>query len=290
MAQDALVARLRAGLLAARNADEGWGYVAGKTSRVEPTAWAIAALARADAVPVDVARLLRWRKDGPWLTDVPGAPVNYAFNALAALTLLASPDGARVAEDVARALLDVRGRRFDQSAALRQDNSLQAWPWVDGTFSWVEPTSWCLLLVKKCRARLGPTAAERIRVGDAMLRDRSCSAGGWNYGSSNVYGQELFPYVPTTALGLLALQDQGSDPVVTRARRWLQESAASESTPTALALTLIAMRAHGLPAGATATVLAARLGKASGTDTTLGLAMSLYALAESTRGETIFKI
>ena len=34
---------------------------------------------------------------------------------------------------------------------MRQDGSLQAWSWVDGTFSWVEPTAWCLLLLKKWR-------------------------------------------------------------------------------------------------------------------------------------------
>jgi hypothetical protein len=276
--------------LAARNADGGWGYAQGKSSRIEPTAWALLALARSDRTLVDIGRLLKWPREGRWLTDVPGAPANFAFNALAALTLFTHPDGKAPAEDLARALLDVRGRRFDQAPSLRQDNSLQAWPWVDGTFSWVEPTSWCLLLVKKCRARLGPAAAERIHVGEAMLRDRACSVGGWNYGSSNVYGQELFPYVPTTALGLLAMQDHRTDPVVTRARSRLQESAASEPTTTALALTVIAMRVHGLPVKAASALLAAGLARPRPTHTTLGLAMSMYALAESPRGETVFTI
>jgi hypothetical protein len=288
-AQDPIVARLRAALDEARNTDGGWGYAAGNASRLEPTIWALAARSRADGGLVDLARLRQWPKEGPWLVDVPGTPINYAFNALAALALVAHGDGVAAGDDLARALLDVRGRRFSQAAALRQDNSLQAWPWVDGTFSWVEPTSWCLLLVKKCRTRIGPAAAERIRVGDAMLRDRACSAGGWNYGSSNVYGQELFPYVPTTAIGVLALQDQRTDPVVVRARSWLQEHAGSEPSLTSLALAAIALRVHGLSPGAPAALLATRFGQIAGGGT-LGLAMALYALAESSSGDTIFTI
>ena len=79
--------------------------------------------------------------------------------------------------------------------ALRQDNRLQAWPWVDGTASWVEPTAWCLLLLKRVRSQ-SPSleAAERIRVGEQLLFDRVCHEGGWNYGNSEVYGQKLWPY------------------------------------------------------------------------------------------------
>ena len=50
---------------------------------------------------------------------------------------------------------------------LRQDNSLQAWSWIDQTFSWVEPTAWCLLFLKKLRrdqrAASPAEAADRIR-------------------------------------------------------------------------------------------------------------------------------
>jgi hypothetical protein len=243
-----------------------------------------------DGRPADIGVLRKWPTERQWLVDVPGAPVNFAFNALAALTLLGHPDGASGADHLARLILTVKGRRLDQSAALRQDNSLQAWPWVDGTFSWGEPTSLCLLLVKKLRARLGAEAVERIEVAETMLRDRACRDGGWNYGSSNVYGQELFPYVPTTALGLIALQDRTVDPVVVAALRYLEANYASEATPMALSLSIIALGVHARPVTAVHAVLVERLPKAFDAGSTLGRAMSLYALADASHGDTIFRL
>ena len=51
-------------------------------------------------------------------------------------------------------------------------------------------------------------ADTRIRDGEAVLRDRVCVDGGWNYGNSNVFGKNLPAYIPTTAIALLALQDR----------------------------------------------------------------------------------
>ena len=61
-----------------------------------------------------------------------------------------------------------------------------------------------------------------------MLVDRCCRGGGWNYGNSNMLGKELRPYVPTTAVALLALQDRGSEPVVTEGLAFLERHATSE--------------------------------------------------------------
>ena len=284
MAPNDLRGELRAAVLAARNADGGWGYRAGKASRLEPTCWALLALARIENRPADIGVLLKWPTEHQWLTDVPGAPANISFNGLAALSLMDQASGATGAMLLARLILSEKGKRLDQSSVFRQDNSLQAWPWVDGTFSWVEPTCWCLLLTKKLRAQLGAQADERIGVAEAMLRDRACGDGGWNYGSSNVYGQELFPYVSTTALGLIAMQDRRTDRIVTRALQRLESSYASESTPMALALTIIALDAHAKPVGAPRALLDKRLSASDGDTSTLARAMSLYALADTPNG------
>ena len=274
-----------------RNADGGWPYGPGKASRLEPTCWGLLALARASGRPSDLEVLRRWpRRDG-WLADVAGAPVNYAFNALAGLTLLSHAAEGPAAREIASLLLTVRGLRLDQSPVIRQDNSLQAWPWIDGTFSWVEPTSWCLLLLKKVKDRLRDSRAEeRIRVGDQLLQDRVCGSGGWNYGGSNVYGQELYPYVPTTAIGLLALQDQRADPHVSRSLAWLRQQTTSERSPIALSLAAIALRTYGLPGAQATAPLTAVLGDPRPTDDVVGLAMGLYALAETSDGESVFAL
>jgi hypothetical protein len=279
---------LRATLLAARNADGGWGYRPGNKSRLEPTCWSLLALARADRQPIDLDVLLKWPSEDQWLVDVPGAPANISFNALAALTFLEQSAARRAGQGLIRLIVDAKGRRLDQAAAFRQDNSLQAWSWVDGTFSWVEPTAWCLLVVKKMRTEAGPESGERIRVAEAMLRDRACSAGGWNYGSSNVYGQELYPYVTTTALGLIAMQDLPGDPIVARAIAHLESDFAREPTPTALALTVIALTLHHRPVTAPQARLAARMSDEA--SSTLSRAMTLYALAGATGGHDAFKL
>src|SRR5580765_2677786 len=135
MAPSDLRGELRAAVLAARNADGGWGYHVGKSSRLEPTCWALVALAQSDhrAPAIDV--LLKWPTDKQWLVDVAGAPLNICFNGLAALSLMDHPTGAAGAALLARLILSEKGKRLGQSTIFRQDNSLQAWPWIDGTFS-----------------------------------------------------------------------------------------------------------------------------------------------------------
>jgi hypothetical protein len=274
-----------------RNADGGWGYAPQKASRIEPTCWSLLATSRASGQPIDLEVLLRWKRQDGWFIDVPGAPVNYAFNALAALTLWTRPEGAAHALRIASQLLEARGMKFPQGKEIRQDNSLQAWSWIDATFSWVEPTTMCVLLIKKLRAGLPPAAAnDRIDIAERMLLDRACSAGGWNYGGSNVYGQELFPFVPTTALGLLAMQDRAKDPTVQRARQWLMKEALTEPSAQALSLALIALAVFRTPASALEQALRKHVADNASEASAIGSAMALYALSRSPNGASAFAL
>ena len=64
-----------------------------------------------------------------------------------------------------------------------------------------------------------------------MLLNRACWGGGWNYGNKNVYGRDLWPYVPTTALALIALQDRRCEPIVEQSLAQLQKDVQSERSP-----------------------------------------------------------
>jgi hypothetical protein len=278
-----LHANLSAALRRARNADGGWAYHPGKRSRIEPTCWALLALSQADTAPPDLEVLRRWPRTADWLIDVAGAPSNHAFNALAALTLLQSTSTRTVAEMIVRVLIASKGVQLPHTEAIRQDSSLQAWSWIDGSFSWVEPTAWCVLLLKQ-RLAWGsyPDAAERVRVGEQVLNDRACQGGGWNYGNSNVYGQDLLPYVPTTALALLALQDRRHEPAVVRGLERLQRDLLSERSAVALSLAIICFRVYGVPSHAAEEQLTQlifdRHVVTDQYDDVLGLSMALYAL------------
>jgi hypothetical protein len=273
--------RLKAG----RNADGGWAYQSGKRSRLEPTCWALLALAQTGSQPPDLEVLRRWPRSNGWLIDVAGAPPNHAFNALAALTLLQSASTGLLAEAVIRLLIASKGVSVEPDPLIRQDGRLQGWSWTEGTFSWVEPTAWSVLVLKQ-RLIYGPypDAAERIRVGEQMLKDRECEGGGWNYGNSAVYSQDLQPYVPTTALSLIALQDRRSEDAVARGLRRLQADMLSERSAVALSLTAICLRVHGLstdvPDKALTELMSDRDNRPVQDNGLLSLAMALCALSE----------
>jgi hypothetical protein len=140
----------------------------------------------------------------------------------------------------------VEGIALARSTSNRQDNTLQAWSWTAGTFSWVEPTAWCLLSLKKCARIPGVRVnSSRLDQAERLLIDRSCVGGGWNYGNAVVLEQELKPYVPTTAVALLAMQDRQAHPAVGRSLNYLEQHATSERSGTALALASLALLVCG---------------------------------------------
>ena len=235
-------AHIHARLLAGRNADGGWPYRPGKRSRIEATCWALLALG--DQATSGATTLRNWPRSDQLLVDVPSTPVNYAFNALAAFTLLADPATQREAEPIVRRIVAVKGKTFaGRSDAVKQNNQIEAWSWIEGTACWVEPTAWCLLLLKKRReAGTSADADARIATGEALLFDRMCRNGGWNYGNPNVYGKDLWPYVPTTALALMALQDRADHPGVQKSLIELRSDVRSERSVLALALSVICTR------------------------------------------------
>ena len=291
---------LRRELLAARNADGGWGYFAGKASRVEPTCWALLALASRgthDTGQVEAHDARAWllgcqRADG-LLVDAATGSLNLAFNGLAAIALSDDTDSQShaAADRIPGGLLGHRGVKAEQADILRQDNQLQGWPWIDNTFSWVEPTAWCVLALKKT-ARLGAAAAGRERVAEAerLLIDRTCQNGGWNYGNSNVFGKNLWPYVPTTAVGLLAMQDKRGEQAVIRSIGYLQGHQTTEVSGMALSLTTICLSVLGLPIAEAETLLARDVTRVVELGNLVTIALSLYALTISQHDAQAFRI
>ncbi|HJZ77939.1 MAG TPA: prenyltransferase/squalene oxidase repeat-containing protein [Vicinamibacterales bacterium] len=245
---------LAAALRRGRNVDGGWGYYAGKASRIEPTCWVALCLARAETLPTDASDdASRWlaarqRPDG-FIGDGTAEPPNVGFNGLAALAVRNS---AAWSSEGATRLINGLGRtkglalKNDQD---RQDNTLQGWPWIEESFSWVEPTAWCMLAMKISSALLPDRErAARIDEAERLLLDRMCQTGGWNYGNSNTLGRELSAHVPTTALALLALQDRRDHPSVRKSIEYLTRSRLAESAGMALSLTSICLRVYGVPA------------------------------------------
>lgn len=272
---------LREQLLTARHREGGWGYEPGCVPRLEPTCWALLGL-RTPRPQFDRMVLSRWPSSVDGLVEQHGGLVNWSFHALALLTRIAIGDGAlSQLRPLARALVDARGITPPSSSAPRQ-GSRDGWSWIDGTFSWVEPTSWALLALKQCRAR-GITIKDidrRIHDGEAMLVERMCGAGGWNYGDSPSFGRDLPAHVPTTASALLALQDRGDEPFVEQSLDYLEQHAEHHPSIRALALSALALKHHGRPAAKVEDQLRRWLDRHPTSDAA-SIGMALCALHES---------
>lgn len=271
------VAPLREYLLAGRNSDGGWGYVRGKGSRLEPTCCALLALGDHQMAR---AALRAWPVRDGLLLERPGGDPNYGFHALALLTLGAAGVEHEAGNSTLLAALQrAAGIRVVPSSVNRQNNQLQGWGWFPEEFSWAEPTAWGVLALKRAR-RLGwRIDAARLEESEAVLFDRVCSAGGWNYGSSNMLGRELIPYVPTTAVALLALQDRRNDDAVARSIDFLESHATWESSGYALGLAAIALRAYHRDIRDVHVALQRQLSVTVDLGQQLGIAMALIAFS-----------
>ena len=135
-----------------------------------------------------------------------------------------------------------------------------------------------------------PGTAARVQEAENVLLTRSCATGGWNYGNTSVYDQDLRPYVPTTALGLMALADRRADPVVVRALEFLRTHQLSERSGLALAWTALCLRIHGLPCDEVEHALAEDLARVNRLNNLHIMAMVLYALSGARHGVAAFTL
>lgn len=212
-------------LLSTQNPDGGWGAEDGKRSNTEATSFCLLALSvlRDKALAGSVKQGLNWlinqqNADGSWPLTANVKDGSWT-TALAVLSLAPFEAFRPRALRGARWLLRREGedlgwvasvlyRLAPQMLAVQLNPDLKGWPWTSGTFSWVEPTSYALIALKKLRPDLRATQVEeRIHEGELVLYDRVCKRGGWNYGNTKTLGMDLSPYPDLTALALIALQD-----------------------------------------------------------------------------------
>jgi hypothetical protein len=277
--KDPFAAALIEQLLAHRNSDGGWGYYPGKLTRLEPTSQALIALTAAGQA-VDASVLDRWPMRNNLFVDVDASPPNIAFHAQAVLALRAVNHPHPFTR--LHALIASKGMTFPPMDGLPQDNSLQGWSWRRGTTSWAEPTAWALIALKAWHAGDASTeAAERIDAGEQLLADRMCRKGGWNYGSSMIFNTALPPHGAVSALGLLALADKQHSRAARTSLEFLHSHRLDERSASALALSLLALRAYEIPADDVDEALHAQWEHTQYLRNTVGIALALSAVTRS---------
>ena len=239
-------------LLGAQNQDGGWGAVKGKRSNTESTSFVLMALKSLEGNPFDrqTTAGLKWllqrqKDDGSWSLNDASKQSSWT-TPIAALALLSFQDQREHALRAAKWILTQEGRKPGWVATLlfrlsllkkvtELDPYLSGWSWTAGAFSWIEPTSYSLMTLKKLKRSLdGTNCEERIRQGEMLIYDRVCENGGWNYGNSRVLGEALWPYPDVTAVALIALQDQAMSETNQKSLRALDAMLREAGSGTAL--------------------------------------------------------
>ncbi len=280
-----------------QNADGGWGAAPDRQSNSETTAIAVMALRawNEQTAPSSVERGIAWlltlqAPDGSWpiRRDVEGP--SWA-TALATLCLASFGEHRHRAHAGARWLVEQRGRRLGWFASLlyrvapermgaQLNPDLQAWSWTRGAFSWVEPTAYALMALKK----LGPSGAgparERIDEGERLLYDRMCEGGGWNYGNSKVLGVPLDPYPETTAVALIALQDRRADAANQLSLKRLMALTGEVPSGLSLSWATLGLSIYGHPVGEWRRRLVRLFGKTRFLEDTRTIALALLAMSD----------
>jgi hypothetical protein len=249
----------------AQNLDGGWGFLAGSDSRVEATSWALLALrefsSATETKRIDLGlHFLHSTQlpDGSW-PSAPGQQQGSWVTALACWCLESTIESQHA---LARGLTWLSHQRPGDSrlwrrllrrfmadkGAVGQNDAYYGWCWTPGTASWVEPTSYALLVLRHGEAIGSPTALkDRFRLAESMLFDRMCPGGGWNCGNPMVYGVPGQAQIGPTAWALLALREIRGREEIQKSLEWLENNWQAVLSPGSLALAQICLNSYGRP-------------------------------------------
>lgn len=245
------------GIIRNRVSDPKGGFAnqTGGGYRIDATAWAAIALA-ALSREADLVQDARDRLAAAQLADgrVSFSPQHPEAFWPTSLAIFAWHQAAAYREAQARALrflLATTGKHWQRQpdAAYGHDPSLQGWSWIDATHSWVEPTGLAVIALKI--TGFGDHA--RVKEGVRLLLDRQLPGGGWNYGNTKTFGQELFPFPESTGLALNALCGLAPQEQIQKSLDYLTSRLQGVRTPLALGWGLLGLASWGAkPAGAQA--------------------------------------
>ena len=138
-------------------------------------------------------------------------------------------------------MLDSSGEHFpkEKDSPAGHDSTIRGWSWIEGTHSWLEPT--CLSIIA-LRAT-GHARHGRVEEAIKMLMDRQLLAGGWNYGNTKVFQQELLPMPDHTGQALCALSGTALLSAVQQSISYAREQIDNLTSPFSLSWCLFGLKA-----------------------------------------------
>ena len=215
--------------------------------RPDATAWAILALTAAGTKP-DRLKPARTRLVADQLRDgrVSVSPEHSDVFWPTALAILAWQNASEYHGPQSRAgnfLIQTTGHHFQKKThnPLAHDTTIKGWPWTANTHSWVEPTALSLMALQAS----GYREHKRVQEAIHMLMDRQLPAGGWNYGNTKVFGQELRPMPENSGMALNALAERVPVKSVQSSLDYLKTKVTNLDTPLALGWSHLGLGAWG---------------------------------------------
>ncbi|MGZ8949787.1 MAG: prenyltransferase/squalene oxidase repeat-containing protein [Candidatus Aminicenantales bacterium] len=274
------IENLKERLLSFSRPDGGLPYYRGGLSSTEPTLLAALALF-AIGVPVEPPKpLLSWalalqNTDGSLSVDPGHRGQGLWLTAHAAIVFhhYGLEENLKRAQDF---LLSLKSVTILNDVRIKQDNTLAGWPWVPGTFGWVEPTAWSLIALNLS----GQAGHARAVEGRKLLLDRRIPSGGWNYGNPGLDDKELLPFWDTTGLALTSLRGQVDIDRVRPSLDLVEKRQDKIESLCGLAWAVIGLQAYGRDAGRLRTRLQNVMGSIADDDLHTGnFSLGLVALS-----------
>src|SRR4030065_922207 len=118
---------------------------------------------------------------------------------------------------------------------------MPVWSWTKDTHAWGDPTSLAILALRISGFGQHDRGRERSR----LLMDRQLRAGGWNIGSTLVYGKEAYPQSDCTGIALSALAGYIPQREVEKSVRDLRSQVKRLRTPLSLGWGILGLGAWG---------------------------------------------
>jgi hypothetical protein len=224
---------------------ESGGFASNPHGRYLPesTCWAILALS-GDFNNRDLIMRARARLAADQLPDgrvciSPDHPEIYWPTSLAVFAWDRSPEYQKNQALATHFLMTSSGTYYQRKAGSpsAHDPSIKGWSWIAGTHSWVEPTGLAMMALKIS----GYGRHARVKEATRLLLDRQLPHGGWNYGNTLLFGQELRPMPLSTGIGLSALKDETPRETIQRSITYLQSQVINLHTPRSLGWSLLGL-------------------------------------------------
>lgn len=232
-------------LLSRLQPDGGFQFSSQSTSRPDATAWAIFILAHSNIsqMTLDKSRdyLVPFQHEDGRVSIDANHPEAFWPTPLALFAWQTSPAHSHHYRKAVKFLLDTSGEHWTRQhdSPVKHDTALRGWSWIDHTHSWVESTSVTMMALHLA----GETNHPRLQEATALLLNRQLPHGGWNYGNTEVFGQELRPSPEDTGAALSALAGRVPEIQIKKSLKYLQKEVQTLRTPIALGWSLLGLSA-----------------------------------------------